>query len=204
LLEQARLEEGEEDYLDYIKERAFDYAEACKAAMLEQVAHPRAEHLFDEVKRRGKTRVYQKCFDRRLRILIIIAIPCMSWDNLADRTFPRIIDWERAVNLWNYLNPHDNMVKANLKSEFHQAKAEPYLREVFFDTVLREIAGLVNEAFELFHANTLHIDFISRQFHGARAVGYRIFADQEVSDEANGENMENFRQLLIGHFISQK
>ncbi|MGD0110761.1 MAG: hypothetical protein ABSD48_02745 [Armatimonadota bacterium] len=108
-----------------------------------EAANPRAERLPDSVKLRGRTRRYQKPFERRLRIVDFVAQRQVPFAYLVQREFDtagRRVDWKRMSDEWNKTHPDDKMDAEPLRVMYERAKREEYLRQMYFDRKFRDWA----------------------------------------------------------------
>jgi hypothetical protein len=106
-------------------------------------ANPQAGNLPERVKLRGRTRVYQKPFERRLRILDFVAQHRVPFEHLLQRsldTAGRRIGWDDMCAKWNSEHPDDVMKPEQLRVMYERARREQYLRETYFDGKFRDWA----------------------------------------------------------------
>jgi hypothetical protein len=82
-----------------------------------------------------KKRMYQKCFERRLRIVGFIIDRKLNLNNMIQRNLKirGHIDWKQITNAWNKAYPYDRIQPEVLKVEFYRAKSEEYLRQVYLN-----------------------------------------------------------------------
>ena len=108
-----------------------------------QAATPRAEALPEHVRLRGRTRMYRKPFDRRLRIVDFVAQRAVPFAYLLRReldTAGRQVDWKHVSDAWNKAHPDDTMSPERLRVMWERARREQYLRETYFDGKFRDWA----------------------------------------------------------------
>jgi hypothetical protein len=108
-------------------------------------ANPQAENLPERVKLRGRTRLYQKPFERRLRIVDFVAQRAVPFAHLVQReldTAGRQVDWKNMSDEWNKAYPDDTMSPERLRVMWERARREEYLRETYFDGKFRDWAKL--------------------------------------------------------------
>jgi len=108
-----------------------------------QAATPRAEALPEHVRLRGRTRMYRKPFERRLRIVDFVAQRAVPFAHLLQReldTAGRQVDWKSISAEWNRDYPHDRMDSERLRVMYERARREEYLRETYFDGRFRDWA----------------------------------------------------------------
>ena len=108
-----------------------------------QAANPQAERLPDNVKLRGRDKIYEKPFRRRLRILDFVAQRQVPFAYLLQRelgTAGRRIAWKKLCAEWNKAHPDDAMTPEQLRVMYGRARREKYLCETYFDGKFRDWA----------------------------------------------------------------
>jgi len=108
-----------------------------------EAANPHAEKLPDSVKLRGQTRIYEKPFKRRLRILDFVAQRAVPFAYLLQRELSsagRRIDWKSLCAEWNKAHPNDEMTPEQLRVMYERARREEYLVATYFDGKFRDWA----------------------------------------------------------------
>ena len=106
-------------------------------------------------KRPGRQRVYQKPFERRVRILGFIAERVLHpLDLLAGRfgTAGRRIPWRELAPAWQEAFPHDPMTAEELRVAYWRAKRDGDVRQSYVSRKLREVAEMLTPAHPLMRA----------------------------------------------------
>jgi len=126
--------DGVDEFMQEEFPRILEYARS-------QAAIPRAERLPEQVRLRGRSRRYQKPFERRLRIVDFVAQRVVPFvHRLERRLHPGEwrADWQRLCAEWNQAHPDDAMTAQQLRVMYERSRREEYLRETYFDRKFRD------------------------------------------------------------------
>lgn len=94
---------------------------------------------------------YQKCFERRLRLVTFVSDKVLSLNNFIKRMLkPRKrIDWKAITMEWNKKYPYDNMSTPSMKREYFRARDEHEIQQAYFNKKEEEfrvaMAPLIDE-----------------------------------------------------------
>ena len=102
----------------------------------QQAANPQSPALRERARLRSRTRLYQKPLERRLRIVDFVAQTEVPFAYLLQRrldTGGRRISWRPLSEEWNRTHGDDAFDPKALRVAYNRARAETYLREVYFD-----------------------------------------------------------------------
>jgi len=97
-------------------------------------------------KRPGRRRVYQKPFERRVRILGFVAERVLHpLDLLTGRfgTTGRRIAWRELAPIWNKAFPYDAMTTEELRVAYWRAKRDNEVRRIYVRRKLQEVSAIL-------------------------------------------------------------
>jgi hypothetical protein len=125
------------DFIDAVDDFIENEMPVILTYVRQQAASPRAIALGGgRAHPRGRSRIYQKPFERRLRIVDFVAQTEVPFPYLLQRrldTGGRRIFWGPLSTEWNRTHPDDPLGREPLRVAYTRARNEPYLREVYFD-----------------------------------------------------------------------
>ena len=94
---------------------------------------------------------YQKCFERRLRLVTFISDKVLSLNNFIKGTLKpaKRINWKATTMEWNKKYPYDYMSTPSMKREYFRARDEHEIQQAYFNKKEEEfrvaMAPLIDE-----------------------------------------------------------